>query len=172
RSRRLPSVPKRGLRPTPARVKESLFAILGERVEGASVLDMYAGTGALGFEALSRGAGWVTFVESNAHAAMSLRQAAREYRVEARCEILATTAERAVGRLSQPYDLVFVDPPYAVGFPGEPLAALRERGLLGEGALVVFEHSARRSPATPGFRAVREERYGEVALAFLRESGA
>ena len=172
RSRRLPNVPKRGVRPTPSRVKESLFAILGERVAEAAVLDLFAGSGALGFEALSRGARSVTFVESDAHVARRLRAAAEELGVAERCEVIAAPAERAVERLRTPFDLVFADPPYAFGFPARALAGLRRRSLLAADGLVVFEHSARVVSATPGFVVTREERYGEVALSFLQAESA
>ena len=168
RSRRLPAVPKRGVRPTPARVKESLFAILGTRVDNAVVLDLYAGSGALGFEALSRGAEWVTFVEANGSVADRLREAATDLDVTDRSEILAMRAERAVARLERRYDLVFVDPPYELGFPAVPLTTLRSRNLLADDAIIVFEHSGHESPQTPGFTETREERYGDVVVAFLR----
>ncbi|MBV8601548.1 MAG: 16S rRNA (guanine(966)-N(2))-methyltransferase RsmD [Candidatus Eremiobacteraeota bacterium] len=168
RSRRLPSIPKRGVRPTPARVKESLFAILGERVDDANVLDLFAGSGALGFEALSRGARHATFVESNAQLAARLRAAARELGVAERATVVAQRAERAAARLQGPFDLVFADPPYAQGFPSAALGALRERRALATEAVVVFEHSGRSAPPTPGFVSTREERYGDVALSFLR----
>jgi 16S rRNA (guanine966-N2)-methyltransferase len=168
RSRRLPNVPKHGVRPTPARVKESLFAILGERVDDAVVLDLFAGSGALGFEALSRGARHVTFVEANAKVAELLREAASELGVDEQCEVFAMRAERAVARLRDPCDIVFVDPPYASGFPSVALDALRSRGLLSDDAVVVYEHSGHASPETPGFSVTREERYGDVVIAFLR----
>jgi 16S rRNA (guanine966-N2)-methyltransferase len=172
RSRRLPSVPKSGVRPTPARVKESLFAILQDRLEDASVLDLFAGSGALGFEALSRGARHVTFVDSNADLAARLRDAAKELGVEKRTEVLTIRAERAASRLSGRFDIVFADPPYAQGFPAAALGALLSRDLLAEDAVVVFEHSGHVSPDTPGFSATREERYGDVVLTFLRAEPA
>ena len=168
RSRRLPNVPKHGVRPTPARVKESLFAILGERIEDALVLDLFAGTGALGFEALSRGARSVTFVESNPHVAERLREAASDLGVAKKCEIFTMRAERAVARLGSAYDVVFADPPYAAGFPVVALGALRARGLLAPDAVVVYEHDGHASPETPGYAVTREERYGDVVIAFLR----
>jgi 16S rRNA (guanine966-N2)-methyltransferase len=168
RSRRLPNVPKHGVRPTPARVKESLFAILGARVDDAVVLDLFAGSGALGFEALSRGARHVTFVEANAKVAERLREAASELGVEEQCEVFTMRAERAVARLRQPYDIVFADPPYEAGFPENALDGLRSRDLLAEEAIIVYEHSGHASPDTPGFEITREERYGDVVIAFLR----
>lgn len=167
-SRRLPNVPKRGVRPTPARVKESLFAILSTRSEDAVVLDLFAGSGALGFEALSRGATFVTFVESNPGVADLLREAAGNLNVADQVEIVTMRAERAVTRLERKYDLVFADPPYEMGFPAQPLGTLVTRGLLSEDAVVVFEHSGHASPETPGFEVTREERYGDVVIAFLK----
>jgi len=168
RSRRLPNVPKRGVRPTPARVKESLFAILSTRSDEAVVLDLYAGSGALGFEALSRGASWVTFVESNPGVADLLREAAGDLDVQDQIEVLTMRAERAVTRLERKYDIVFADPPYEMGFPEQPLGTLRTRDLLAEDAVVVYEHSGHSSPQTPGFEVTREERYGDVVIAFLK----
>lgn len=168
RSRRLPNVPKHGVRPTPARVKESLFAILGARIDDAVVLDLFAGSGALGFEALSRGARHVTFVEANKNVAERLREAASELGVDEQCEVFTMRAERAVARLRERYDIVFVDPPYETGFPVVALDALRTRDLLAEEAVIVYEHSGHASPETPGFAVTREERYGDVVIAFLR----
>jgi 16S rRNA (guanine966-N2)-methyltransferase len=153
-------------------VKESLFAILGGRVDGATVLDLFAGSGALGFEALSRGARHVTFVEANQQLAMRLQSTADELGMRDRAQIIAARAERATGRLRETYDLVFADPPYARGFPAPVLGALRERGLLATDAVVVFEHSSHETPPTPGFITTREERYGDVALSFLRAEAA
>ncbi|MGH7662549.1 MAG: 16S rRNA (guanine(966)-N(2))-methyltransferase RsmD [Vulcanimicrobiaceae bacterium] len=170
RSRRLPNVPKHGVRPTPARVKESLFAILGASIDEAVVLDLFAGSGALGFEALSRGASHVTFVEANANVAERLREAASELGVDEQCEVFTMRAERAVARLSRKYDIVFVDPPYEAGFPANATDALRSRDLLAEDAVIVYEHSGHASPETPGYALSREERYGDVVIAFLRAS--
>lgn len=153
-------------------MKESLFAILGERVAGSAVLDLFAGSGALGFEAISRGARHVTFVESNPQLAMRLCCTAEELGVRERAYVIAARAERAMGRLRGPYDIVFADPPYARGFPAPVLGALRSRGLLVPDGIVVFEHSSHDVLPTPGFVATREERYGDVAISFLRADAA
>jgi len=97
-----------------------------------------------------------------------LREAATDLDVTDRSEILAMRAERAVARLERRYDLVFVDPPYELGFPAVPLTTLRSRNLLTDDAIIVFEHSGHESPQTPGFTETREERYGDVVVAFLR----
>jgi 16S rRNA (guanine966-N2)-methyltransferase len=169
RSRRVPTPPGRAVRPTPARVKEALFSILGARVGDARVLDLFAGSGALGFESLSRGAAHVTFVEKHRPTAEALRAAARELGVAAQVDVVAAPAERAVHAVAGRYDLVFADPPYAQPYPAAALNVLRERRAIDAGTTVVFEHSAREpAPADPAMRVERAERYGEVALAFLR----
>ena len=158
----------RAVRPTPARVKEALFSILGSKIDASHVLDLFAGSGALGFEALSRGAAHVTFVESHRATASALNTAARALGVENACTVIAAPAERAVARLRGPYDLVFADPPYARPYPAALFAALRAAGALGPATLVVYEHSAAApAPADAGFTVTRTARYGAVALSFL-----
>ncbi len=169
RSRRVPTPPGRGTRPTPSRVKEALFSILGMRIVDARVLDLFAGSGALGFEALSRGAAHVTFVERHRPTADALRAAARELGVDAHVEVVAVPAERAARIVAGRYDVVFADPPYAQPYPAGALRALRERRAIDGGTTVVYEHSSREAPPVDAaMRSERSERYGEVALSFLR----
>lgn len=169
RSRRVSAPSGRAVRPTPARVKEALFSILAPRIPDARVLDLFAGSGALGFEALSRGAAHVTFVESHRPTALVLERTARDLAVVDRSRIIVALAERAIARLAGPFDVIFADPPYAQPFPADVFAALQARGVLAAHALIVYEHSAAlAAPADPRFEVVRTERYGAVALAFLR----
>ncbi|GAC1450729.1 MAG: 16S rRNA (guanine(966)-N(2))-methyltransferase RsmD [Vulcanimicrobiaceae bacterium] len=169
RSRRVPTPPGRAVRPTPARVKEALFSILGSRVHDARVLDLFAGTGALGFEPLSRGASQVTFVERYRQTAEALRAVVHELGVAERCDVVAAAAESAVRALPGRYDLVFADPPYALPYPVEAFGALRERYAIDAATTVVYEHSSRApAPADPAMTVERTERYGEVTLEFMR----
>ncbi len=171
RSVRTPS--GRAVRPTPARVKEALFSILSAQVDDANVLDLFAGTGALGFEALSRGAAHVTFVEAHRPTAHALRSAATDLEVTERVTIITSTAERAARVAVGRFDLVFADPPYIQPFPALAFATLRARGAIDQRSLIVYEHSARfPAPADAGFRLERAAVYGEVALAFLRPEAA
>ncbi len=168
RSRRVPTPAGRNVRPTPARVKEALFSILGDRVAEASVLDLFAGTGALGFEALSRGAAHATFVEGHRPTANALSATASALGLTDRTTVIAAPAERAVVRLDGPYDLIFADPPYALAPPWELFAALRDRAAFAPGAMLVYEYSSRNAAGVhPRFTIDRTERYGEVALAFV-----
>jgi 16S rRNA (guanine966-N2)-methyltransferase len=150
-----------------------LFSILGPRIAGARVLDLYAGTGALGLEALSRGAAHATFVEAHRPTADALRRTVDELALGDRATVLAFPVERAARSLEGRYDIVFADPPYAQAYPQATFAALRERGTIDPGSLLVYEHSARSdAPADPGFRCERTARYGAVALSFLRAEAA
>jgi 16S rRNA (guanine966-N2)-methyltransferase len=168
RSRRVPSPPGRAVRPTPARVKEALFSILGSRVDDARVLDLFAGSGALGFESLSRGAAHVTFVEKHRPTADALRAAARDLGVAEHVEVIAAPAERAVSAVRGRYDLVFADPPYAHPYPAAAFGTLLARHTIDASTTVVYEHSARDpAPADPSMQLERSERYGEVMLEFL-----
>jgi 16S rRNA (guanine966-N2)-methyltransferase len=169
RSRRVSAPPGRAVRPTPARVKEALFSILGRRIVDARVLDLYAGSGALGFEALSRGARAATFVEAHAPTARAIAATAAALGVSARTTIMVTRAERVVARLrGERYDVIFADPPYALPPPAELFTRLATAALA-PGGLLVYEHSSRRRAplAIPGLALLRRARYGTVELAFL-----
>ncbi len=168
RSRSVKTPSGRAVRPTPARVKEALFSILADRLDNANVLDLFAGSGALGFEALSRGAAHATFVEQHRPTAAALRGTAQALGLTDRTTVLALSTERAARVVEGRYDLVFADPPYAQPYPAATFATLRERGAIDERSLVVYEHSSRApAPSDPDFRLERSAAYGEVALAFL-----
>ena len=166
------------IRPTADRLRETLFNILahgyGDPVPGARVLDLFAGTGALGLEALSRGASHVLFVEEAAEArgliranieALGLTGATRLFRRDA-------TKLGPAGPIP-PFDLVFCDPPYGHGLGERALRAARDGGWLKSGALAVLEEAARSEvDAIPGFEPLDERRYGDSKLLFLRFAGA
>ena len=157
------------IRPTPGRVKEALFSILGESIAGARVLDLYAGTGAIGFEALSRGAAHATFVEFHAPTAQAIRGAAQELGVAKRVNVLCASVEKAAQRLPGRFDFVYADPPYALPPPQLTFGTLRQRGTIDAATILVYEHRENASAfASPGFTTVRAARYGEVMLQFLR----
>lgn len=168
RSRKLSSPKGENIRPTPGRVKEALFSILAPNLEGARFLDLFAGTGAIGFEAVSRGAQAVVAVEAHRETAHAIQEAAGELGVGKKLTVVAAPIDRALYRLEGKFDIVFADPPYASELPMKMFELLRERNLLTESAIVIFEHSARTIlPEIPGYRSTREEVYGDVALAFF-----
>lgn len=163
------SVPKSGTRPTSDRVREGIFSSLASRgALGGSVLDLYAGSGALGFEALSRGAERLTAVDSAPGAVAALRANARALAL--RPEIVAakvgTFLARGIGTVANaPFDLVLSDPPYDWS-PDADLAALADGDWLRDGALVVVEASVRSpEPSFPdGYAGITSRRYGETAV--------
>lgn len=168
--RRLAVPPGNGTRPTSDRAREGLFStwqsLLGAPLEGERVLDLYAGSGAVGLEALSRGAGHTLLVEADARAARVVRENVKNLGLPG-AEVRAGKAEQVIqGAPPQaPYDIVFLDPPYAVTDDDlrEILLTLRSEGWLANDALVTVERSTRggefRWP--DGFEALRARRYGE-----------
>lgn len=167
-SRKLKSPKGTNVRPTPGRVKESLFAILAPRLEGSAFLDLFSGTGAIGFEAASRGASRVVCVEAHRETASAISEAAEALGVGSTVTVVAAPVDRALYRIEGPFDIVYADPPYADELPHAMFRLLLERKLLADDALVIYEHAARTIlPEVPGYRGVREEVYGDVALAFF-----
>lgn len=151
-------------------MREALFSILGGDLSGREVLDAYAGSGAVGFEALSRGARRATFLEADRRVARALRENARALGVEDRAVVLVGEAVRLVRKpdLGGPFDIVFSDPPYTSRRREAFLRALGSGGRVAPGGIVVLERDARSLPAegAPAFRLVRTARYGRAALDF------
>jgi 16S rRNA (guanine966-N2)-methyltransferase len=154
-------------RPTSAKVREALFAVLEKRVQGARVLDLFAGSGALGLEAISRGAASVVFVESDAAAAMTVRRnAVAVIGDKDRFRIMPITALRALRRLRGVFDIVLVDPPYDRGARDE-LVTLMQRSLVAPDGMVVVEHRSGEEVALPtSLRVLRSTKYGDTTLTF------
>jgi 16S rRNA (guanine966-N2)-methyltransferase len=167
RGRTLRAVPGSGTRPTADRVRQSLFDALGQRMDGLAVLDLYAGTGALGLEALSRGAARATLVESDARACGVIFHNLSALRYEDRCRVLRDELPGALLQLrGDRYDLVFSDPPYALRAAASTLESLRANDLLAPGARVVLEMD-RREPApavTAPLQLSDERRYGDTRV--------
>jgi 16S rRNA (guanine966-N2)-methyltransferase len=157
-------------RPTYDRVRESVFAIIGPRIEGATVLDLFAGSGALAIESLSRGAEAAVLVEVDSGAVEIIERNVERLGIAAACRIRRGDALRLLERdaLEGAFELVFVDPPYRSGLHGPVLGLLGEPGRLPEDALVVVEHGAADDlPESDGrLSLVRRERYGSTAVSF------
>ena len=158
-----------GLRPTGNKAREALFSILGARVSGAEILDAYAGSGALGLEALSRGARSVTFVEADRRVLGALRSNVRDLDVEDRARVVSGRTEMLLrqGRLPGPFDLAFADPPWEGDAGPGFLIALDEAGACPTGT-VVLERDAKRASADDigAWRRVRTARYGRTCFDF------
>jgi 16S rRNA (guanine966-N2)-methyltransferase len=156
------------IRPTPDRVRETLFNWLQPVIHGARCLDLFAGSGALGLEALSRGASQVLFVDRSAPAMTALRAVAQQFGVEgARFQV--DDAVQALRGAGGPWDVVFLDPPFAAGLVVGTLRALAAEGVLARGALVYLEVPANDPlpPLPAGWGVHRQGRAGEVGYHLL-----
>ncbi|MEO1680821.1 MAG: 16S rRNA (guanine(966)-N(2))-methyltransferase RsmD [Pseudomonadota bacterium] len=166
--------PAAHLRPTSDRVRESLFNLLSARddvvIEGARVLDLFAGTGALGLEALSRGASHATFVDDGAKARALLRENIAKTGTGGVTKVWRRDATRLGDARGPAFSLVFLDPPYGQSLGERAIAAAQEGGWLAPGATIVWEESAAMAPPV-GFAPLDSRRYGETALTLLRAPG-
>jgi len=167
RGRRLVTPRGRATRPTSDRARETLFALLGD-LQGIRFLDLFAGSGAVGIEALSRGATGVCFVESASPALAALRTNLRTIDATAMTTVVARPLPGAVDRLAVPFDIAFLDPPYAeTALLGETLARLIAAAVVAPAGVVVVEHDARRAPTLPpGLILASTRRVGETAFTF------
>jgi 16S rRNA (guanine(966)-N(2))-methyltransferase RsmD len=163
RSRILRFPDEADLRPTPDRVRETLFNWIGRNLAGAACLDLFAGSGALGFEALSRGAASVVLVEKNAAALRALRENATRLGAEKATIVRGDALEFARDAHSR-FDVVFVDPPYRLGLQAEVLGAVA--GLLAEGGRVYVESDTTIEPPH-GWASVKHARAGRVHFYLL-----
>lgn len=175
RGRRLAAPEGTATRPSSDRTRESLFNILeagrigggASLLPGARVLDAFAGTGALGLEALSRGAGAVTFVENFTPALNALKQNLASLEAEDRCHLIEGDVLR-LGRAPAAHGIALLDPPYNQGLAEPALLRLAEGGWLAEGAILAVELMKSEAFAVPaGFEALDERVYGKAKLVFL-----
>ncbi|MCE2510348.1 MAG: 16S rRNA (guanine(966)-N(2))-methyltransferase RsmD [Alphaproteobacteria bacterium] len=176
RGRRLKTPESRDVRPTSARAREAIFDVLAhgrfERrdpplLKEARVIDLFAGSGAMGFEALSRGAAFVTFVETDPAALSLLRENVAVLGEKARVRLVPRDATR-IGRADQAVRLAFIDPPYGRDLCVSALAALHEGSWLEAQAVVVVELGAKEELLPPaGFHVFDERRYGAAKVVFL-----
>jgi 16S rRNA (guanine966-N2)-methyltransferase len=165
------------IRPSSDRLREALFNILvhrhGDPVTGARVLDLFAGTGALGLEAMSRGASFVLFIDHGAAARALIRANVAALGLGGATRIFRRDATR-LGPVHplEPFTLVFLDPPYRADLAEPALASLSGGGWLAPNALIIVEEAAEPAFATPlGFTAIERRRYGEGELTFLQAQG-
>ena len=174
RGRKLRGPRGSGTRPTASRVRQAIFNILGPPPD-APVLDLFAGTGALGIEALSRGAPKAVFVERDARALATLGRNLRELGLEGRAVIMCGSVLTLLSRLDpaqEPFAWVFVDPPYASDDAEKTLSALAGCGALAPGAVVVVEHDKRNVPpdAAGELHLVDRRYYGDTGVSFFRRA--
>jgi len=164
--------PAAHLRPTSDRVREAVFNLLlggrfGDPVTGARVLDLFAGTGALGLEALSRGAAFVTFVDDGRVAGRLIADNLRRAGRQADARLLAQPVARLAAGGGQPCGLVFLDPPYGRDLGAPALAAAQAGGWIAPDALIVWEESGAIAPP-PAFTLLDQRRYGDTHVTLLQ----
>lgn len=160
------------LRPTKGMVKEALFSIISSQVfELGRVLDLYAGVGALGIEALSRGAESVDFVEKDPATCSIIRRNLAETGFSDKSRVFCVSAKKSLSILAERYDIIFLDPPYSGDEVDKILAALGESALVGEGTLVVAEHTSRKglAPEYGRLSLLKTRRYGDSTLSIFRQ---
>ena len=173
RGRRLAAPKGEGIRPTSDRLREALFNVLAhaydDPVEGATVLDLFAGTGALAFEALSRGAARALLVDDGHHAGGLIRETIAAFGCAARARLIRRDATRLGPAPDAPATLAFCDPPYGRGLAPAALAAAAGGGWLAADALVLVEEAAGAGPVLPeGFSELERRSYGETVVTFAR----
>lgn len=163
----------RSARPTTSLVRAAVFSMLGS-VEGCRVLDLFAGSGALGIEALSRGARWVDFVDQDRGSCAAIRHNLRAVGLAERAAVRCASADRGLRSLETDYDVVFIDPPYAAPGLEGLLAQVAASPRLGLGVVVVVFHSSRvaLAPHYDGLGIVRERRHGDTTVSIYRKGEA
>ncbi|WP_274361532.1 16S rRNA (guanine(966)-N(2))-methyltransferase RsmD [Paenibacillus thermotolerans] len=169
KGRPLKAVPGIGTRPTTDKVKEALFSMIGPYFDGGDALDLFAGTGGLGIEALSRGMDGAVFIDHDKRSIETIRDNLRSAKLESKAEVFRTEAAQALKALakrSRSFDLVFLDPPYRMKDAADYLLFMENRGLLRDGAVAVVEHEVSHSyPDSFGsFKLRRKSQYGDTAV--------
>ena len=172
KGRKLVTPRSQSLRPTSDRVKESMFNILQDDIVGKVVLDLFAGTGNLGIEALSRGAKKTIFVEKGRQALRLIQRNLTQFGLEERSEILPKDANRAIGILKQKgesFDLILMDPPYQKGLIQKTLMKLNSHQIYHKDSILVIEHNRREplSAVMDGWNLIRQRRIGDTLISFL-----
>ncbi|MFD1774972.1 16S rRNA (guanine(966)-N(2))-methyltransferase RsmD [Paenibacillus rhizophilus] len=173
KGRPLKSVPGTGTRPTTDKVKEAIFSMIGPYFDGGDVLDLFAGTGGLGIEALSRGMDSAVFIDMEPKSIDTVRENLKTARLAEKAEVYRNDANKALGALEKRgriFDLVFLDPPYRHKFGDELMALMADKGLLRQGAVIVLEHESgyEYPEQIPGFEQLRHAVYGETAVSIYR----
>ena len=154
------------IRPTADKVKQALFTKFQFEIEGARVLDLFCGTGGLGIEAISRGAGEVVFVDKNPKSTMLTKENLNSIKVDAK--VYTVSYEKALSKLDGKFDLILVDPPYKSGIYEDVINLIFEKNLLAEEGSIVVEHAKEDVFDFDCFEIYDQKRYGTIMLTFLK----
>ncbi len=178
KGRRLETLPGLVTRPTAERTKEAVFSMIQFSLEGRKVLDLFAGSGQMGLEALSRGASETVFIDNSPEAAAIIKKNAESTGLSDRCRILKSSVKEALLRLKgEKFDIVFADPPYALGLLPGTLDSLLENDLLKKTSTVICESSEAGDvfgeglSSADGFETIKQNRYGAALITVLKMPG-
>ena len=169
KGRRLASLKKATVRPTSDRVRESIFNVLQTVVAGKRVLDLFAGAGTLGIEALSRGAQSATFVDASRQSVTILKKNLRDLDLESRSAVLRLDGLKALGKLTQKFHLIFADPPYLKGYLQRVVDSVAQSEALQKNGLLILEHHKKEKFSLPqeSLSLWKEKRFGDTVISFL-----
>ncbi len=174
KGRKVPTLQGQNIRPTSLRAREALFSILGTHVQGASIGDFFAGSGAVGLEALSRGAAKVVFIEHHPEAGLALQQTVEHFNLSAQSLVLVDDVPLAIQNPIlvgwRPFDILFVDPPYRMKGSERMLEQIEQANLLTPQGRLIFEHFSKSSPppSIGKWGLTRTAKYGDTALSFYQ----
>ena len=168
RSRILADIKGDNVRPTSDRAREALFNILGTSVREKRVLDLFAGSGALGLESLSRGAKEATFNDSSKDSVAIVKKNIASLKAEERARVYQTDFAAFLNVINTPFDLIFIDPPYRFDYGEKALQIISEKGLLTEGGIAVYERDRPFAGEIAGLDKFDERKYGKAYLTFFR----
>lgn len=160
-------------RPTLDNVKEAVFSMLYTSADGAKVLDLFAGSGQLGIEALSRGAVHCIFADKSRRAADVAKRNAEKARLSDKCRFIVSDFKACLNTLSaenEKFDIIFLDPPYALGFMSDALKLIKENKLLEKGGVVVAEYDFGTEFDIQGYTVLKDRKYGRVCINILEET--
>ncbi|MCL5062529.1 MAG: 16S rRNA (guanine(966)-N(2))-methyltransferase RsmD [Nitrospiraceae bacterium] len=173
------------LRPTSAKVRQAIFNILGnilgDKIVGSRFLDLYAGTGAVGIEALSRGAGKTVFVDDNSLRINIIKELLEKFGFKDRAGVVKDKASNFIKKSESVFDIIFVDPPYASGELDMVLPLIDEKAILGNNGIVIAEHSSKKTPpftspldkggirGVGSLKLIKTYKYGDTSLTLYRK---
>lgn len=166
---RISSGKKARMRPTSEKARECIFNVLREEVSGKRVLDLFAGAGGLGLEALSRGAQSVTFVDASSQSISVLKRNLEILKLKNKSTVIKIDGLKAIKKLPQSFDLIFADPPYGKGYVQQMINALITSHILEEGGILVLEHHKKETFSCPQEKLIvlKQKRFGDTVISFF-----
>lgn len=173
KGRRLAGVKKTGVRPTSDKVRESIFNVLRQEIVGKRILDLFAGAGTLGIEALSRGAESATFVDASRQSISILKENLHALDLEGKSNILRLDGLKALGQLKQRFDLIFADPPYLKGLVQRIVDSVARSEVLQKDGILILEHHKKENPSLPqeNLSVFKQKRFGDTVISFFMKVG-